>query len=184
MNNRKGTWGLMIAIAIALAVSIFWAYQFIVFRTTPTIAIVVLGLSPFLAVMIIGAFVSFVSFKLGFAFGRERALKNPPNLGDVVNPFEVKLFGQTLAQRPIDPFLFGIAGDSMDKKNIGRKSFYDDETVRAKMQKWEQQKNTLPAKALSKFLTQEISINPDGSLHVPLETFFLWKKQNPKDSQN
>lgn len=186
-HNRR-TWGLIILIlasGMALVALFVRLYQLILLPATPTIAILTISFSLlFLTAVIVGVTTSFISFKLGFACGRERSLKNPPEPGEVVTPFEVKLFGRTLASRPAEPFLFKIAGEPMDEKSFERKPFYDDETVQARIHKWERQKNALPTKTMTKFLTQEITIRPDGSLHIPLETFFLWRKRNPKDSKN
>jgi len=187
-NHNRKAWGfiiLMPASAMALVALFVRLYQLAMLPTTPTIAILTISFSLlYLTAMVVGVVTGFVFFKLGLAYGREQALKKPPNLGEVVRPFEVKLFGRTLLRHPAQPFLFDVAGETMDKKISERKPFFDDETTRAKMHRWERQKNALPAKALAKLLAQEIIIRPDGSIHVPVETFFLWRRRNPKNSKN
>lgn len=188
MHNRfTRTWGLVIAmlvIAMALAALIAWNYQCALLHTTPAIAILTLGFSLFGVTMVSGAIVSFLSFKLGYAYGRERALKEPPNPGEEVAPYEAKLFGLRLVRHPAESFLFRVTGEPMEKKTSGRKPLYDDETIRTAIQKWEQKENISPEITLVEFLEQEFGNHVDGSLHVPPQIFYSWRRQMMKNSDD
>lgn len=178
----------ILASVMTLAALFFRLQQLLLLPDTPAMTILTVSFSfLFLAATAIGVTSSFMSFKFGYAYGREQALKNPPMLGEVVKPYEVKFVGLTLARRPAGSFLFKVAGETVEKNystGLGRKPFFDDETIRAKIHKWERRRNALPAKNQTKFLIQEFSIHPDGSLYVPLETFFLWRRRKPKNSSN
>jgi hypothetical protein len=187
MNNKIRTWGLLIAVlatSMSLAGLNISIYQLVILYAAPDTALLILGSSLFLTVAVVGAAASLLLFELGFAYGRERALKNPPKLGEVVAPYETKLAGLTLVRYPAKSFLFRDAGEIMDKQYFERKTFFDDETTRTKLYKWEQQKNTPSAKAMSKFLMREFIILPDGTIHVPTEAFYLWRTRKPKNSNN
>lgn len=72
----------------------------------------------------------------------------------------------------------------MDKQRFGRKSFYDDATVRAVVQKWEQIYSSTPDQRLADFLEQEFGTNEDGSPKITRDTFYGWRRRIIKNSEN
>ncbi|MEI7847324.1 MAG: hypothetical protein WCK35_16110 [Chloroflexota bacterium] len=184
-GQLKKMWGYYIALLTVIAVlsyHIVWVYQVVLRRFGEDIALLALTATMIVVVILVIRGAVYASMLDGILRGQVMALKNPPNPGTTIQPFELKILGMVLFRYPDTSFEFQVDADAdvndeyqldpnlpMDGKKLHR---FTDEKIRSAIEKWDRRDKSFSARTLDDFLRQEFGSEPSGVPLMAQSTFY------------